>query len=70
MHTCYRAVIWQVGPLRITKFGHACVRVKHDGVTLVVDPGGWTEPEARLFDQRPLMMQQSPTSNRIESPER
>ena len=32
--------------MRITKFGHACVRVEHDGVTLVIDPCGWTEPEA------------------------
>jgi len=32
--------------MRITKFGHACVRVEHDGVSLVIDPGGWTEPEA------------------------
>ena len=32
--------------MRITKFGHACVRVEHDGATLVIHPGGWTEPEA------------------------
>jgi L-ascorbate metabolism protein UlaG (beta-lactamase superfamily) len=32
--------------MRITKFGHACVRVEHDGHTIVVDPGGWTDPEA------------------------
>jgi L-ascorbate metabolism protein UlaG (beta-lactamase superfamily) len=32
--------------MRITKFGHACVRLEHEGTTLVVDPGGWTEPEA------------------------
>lgn len=32
--------------MRITKFGHACVRIEHDGVALVIDPGGWTEPEA------------------------
>jgi L-ascorbate metabolism protein UlaG (beta-lactamase superfamily) len=32
--------------MRITKFGHACVRVEHGGTALVVDPGGWTEPEA------------------------
>jgi len=32
--------------MRITKFGHACVRVEHDGVALVIDPGAWTEPEA------------------------
>lgn len=32
--------------MRITKFGHACVRVETDGVSLVVDPGGWTGREA------------------------
>jgi L-ascorbate metabolism protein UlaG (beta-lactamase superfamily) len=32
--------------MRLTKFGHACVRVEHDGVTLVIDPGVFTEPTA------------------------
>jgi L-ascorbate metabolism protein UlaG (beta-lactamase superfamily) len=32
--------------MRLTKFGHACVRVEHDGQVLVLDPGSWTEPEA------------------------
>lgn len=32
--------------MRVTKFGHACVRVEHDGVVLVLDPGSFTEPEA------------------------
>lgn len=32
--------------MRITKFGHACVRIEHDGATIVVDPGMFTEPEA------------------------
>lgn len=32
--------------MRLTKFGHACVRLEHDGVVVVVDPGGWTSPEA------------------------
>lgn len=32
--------------MRITKHGHACVRLSHAGVTLVVDPGGWTSAEA------------------------
>ena len=29
--------------MRIIKFGHACVRVEHDGVAVVVDPGLFTE---------------------------
>jgi len=32
--------------MRITKFGHACVRVEHDGATVVIDPGMFTGAEA------------------------
>ena len=32
--------------MRITKFGHACVRIEHDGQVVVIDPGAFTEPEA------------------------
>ena len=32
--------------MRITKFGHACVRLEHEGTTLVLDPGGLTGPDA------------------------
>ena len=32
--------------MRLTKFGHACVRLEHAGQVLVLDPGSWTEPEA------------------------
>lgn len=32
--------------MRITKFGHACVRMEYDGASVVVDPGMFTEPEA------------------------
>jgi L-ascorbate metabolism protein UlaG (beta-lactamase superfamily) len=32
--------------MRITKFGHACVRVEHDSVTVVIDPGMFTQAEA------------------------
>ncbi|QYJ03795.1 MBL fold metallo-hydrolase [Nocardioides panacisoli] len=32
--------------MRLTKFGHACVRVEHEGTTVVIDPGVFTEPEA------------------------
>ena len=34
------------GAMRITKFGHACVRLETDGHVIVLDPGGFTEPEA------------------------
>jgi L-ascorbate metabolism protein UlaG (beta-lactamase superfamily) len=29
--------------MRITKFGHACVRVEHGGTTVVLDPGVFTD---------------------------
>ncbi|PYC88117.1 MBL fold metallo-hydrolase [Streptomyces tateyamensis] len=32
--------------MRLTKCGHACVRIEQDGTTLVIDPGLFTEPEA------------------------
>ena len=32
--------------MRVTKFGHACVRVEHDRVTVVIDPGVFTDVEA------------------------
>jgi L-ascorbate metabolism protein UlaG (beta-lactamase superfamily) len=32
--------------MKLTKFGHACVRLEHDGQRLVIDPGGLTGPEA------------------------
>jgi L-ascorbate metabolism protein UlaG (beta-lactamase superfamily) len=32
--------------MRVTKFGHSCVRFSAGGADVVVDPGGWSEPEA------------------------
>jgi L-ascorbate metabolism protein UlaG (beta-lactamase superfamily) len=32
--------------MRITKFGHACVRIEHEGHVVVLDPGVFTEPDA------------------------
>jgi L-ascorbate metabolism protein UlaG (beta-lactamase superfamily) len=32
--------------MRLTKHGHSCVRVEHEGSTVVIDPGMFTEPEA------------------------
>ncbi|MBI4901728.1 MAG: MBL fold metallo-hydrolase, partial [Actinobacteria bacterium] len=32
--------------MRITKLGHACVRIEHDGVVVVIDPGVFTDPGA------------------------
>ena len=35
-----------VRSMRITKFGHACVRLEHEGAAVVIDPGMFTEREA------------------------
>ncbi|RNM16373.1 MBL fold metallo-hydrolase [Nocardioides pocheonensis] len=32
--------------MRLTKFGHACVRLEDEGRRLVIDPGTYTEPES------------------------
>lgn len=32
--------------MRITKFGHACVRIESGATTVVIDPGCFTEPDA------------------------
>lgn len=34
--------------MRLTFWGHACVRVEHDGVRVVVDPGGWSDVAGAL----------------------
>jgi L-ascorbate metabolism protein UlaG (beta-lactamase superfamily) len=34
--------------MRLTKFGHACVRLEDSGTTVVLDPGGLTDPAAAL----------------------
>ena len=32
--------------MRITKFGHSCVRIEQDGAVVVIDPGSFSEREA------------------------
>ncbi len=32
--------------MRLTKFGHACVRIEHADTVVVLDPGGFTQAEA------------------------
>ncbi len=32
--------------MRITKLGHACVRIEHDGGVVVIDPGVFTDAGA------------------------
>lgn len=40
---------WQTWRMRLTKLGHACVRLTKDDRTIVIDPGGLTK-EADVFD--------------------
>jgi L-ascorbate metabolism protein UlaG (beta-lactamase superfamily) len=32
--------------MRLTKLGHSCFRVESDGITLVLDPGAFSDPDA------------------------
>jgi len=32
--------------MKLTKFGHACIRLEGDGGAIVIDPGGFTEAES------------------------
>jgi L-ascorbate metabolism protein UlaG (beta-lactamase superfamily) len=32
--------------MKLTKYGHSCVRVEDDGAVLVIDPGKFSEPES------------------------
>lgn len=34
--------------MRLTKLGHACVRLEKDGATLVIDPGVWSQAAEAL----------------------
>lgn len=46
--------------MQITKFGHACVRIEHAGVTVLVDPGGFTGPEALAGADAVLLTHEHP----------
>lgn len=45
LHDGYGSVVTEV-TMQLTKFSHACIRLEREGAVLVVDPGGFTEPEA------------------------
>jgi L-ascorbate metabolism protein UlaG (beta-lactamase superfamily) len=46
--------------MRLTKFGHASVRLEHDGRTLVIDPGGYSEPDAAVGADAVLITHEHP----------
>ncbi|WP_340556713.1 MBL fold metallo-hydrolase [Streptomyces sp. GSL17-111] len=46
--------------MKLTKQGHASVRLERDGRTLVIDPGGFSEPEAALGADAVLVTHEHP----------
>ena len=46
--------------MRLTKLGHACVRIEHDGRTLVIDPGGFSKPDAAVGADAVLITHEHP----------
>lgn len=46
--------------MRLTKLGHSCVRLEKDGQTLVIDPGGYSEPDAAVGADAVLITHEHP----------
>ncbi len=46
--------------MRLTKLGHACIRIEHNGRTVVIDPGGFTDPDAVHRADAVLLTHQHP----------
>ncbi|MFG3497001.1 MBL fold metallo-hydrolase [Streptomyces sp. NPDC047928] len=46
--------------MKLTKLSHSCVRLHKDGRTLVIDPGGFSEPDAALGADAVLVTHEHP----------
>jgi L-ascorbate metabolism protein UlaG (beta-lactamase superfamily) len=46
--------------VRLTKKGHSCIRLHKDGPTLVIDPGGYSEPDAAAGASAVLITHEHP----------
>jgi len=46
--------------MRLTKLGHACVRLEKNGATLVIDPGAWSGPDALAGARAVLVTHEHP----------
>ncbi|MFI0738891.1 MBL fold metallo-hydrolase [Streptomyces sp. NPDC021100] len=46
--------------MKLTKYGHACVRLEKEGRALVIDPGGFTEEDAALGADALLVTHEHP----------
>ena len=49
-----------MGRMELTKQGHACVRLRKEGRTLVIDPGAFSEPDAALGAAAVLVTHEHP----------
>ena len=57
------AGVWAAGyggGMRLTKHGHACVRVEHGGGTIVVDPGAFGDPDDAVGADAVLVTHEHP----------
>src|SRR5690606_34367218 len=50
----------QDGDMKLTKMSHSCVRLERDGRALVIDPGGFTEPDAAVGAEAVLVTHEHP----------
>ncbi|MBQ0987921.1 MBL fold metallo-hydrolase [Streptomyces sp. F63] len=46
--------------MQLTKKGHACIRLEKEGRTLVIDPGGFSEPDAAVGAEAVLVTHEHP----------
>ncbi|PGH47862.1 MBL fold metallo-hydrolase [Streptomyces sp. Ru87] len=46
--------------MQLTKKGHSCVRLEKDGRVLVIDPGGFSEPDAAVGAEAVLVTHEHP----------
>lgn len=53
--------------MRLTKFGHACIRIEHDSQVVVVDPGVFTDPEAVDGATAVLLTHEHPDHTHVET---
>ncbi len=49
-----------MGPMDLIKKGHSCVRIEEEGRTLVIDPGGFSEPDAAVGADAVLVTHEHP----------
>src|SRR5215469_5952080 len=51
--------------MRMTKLGHACVRLEKDGTALVIDPGTWSDADAALSGASAVLITHEHADHRV-----